>query len=203
LHCLRGFEGVLNSVAVRVAYTYAENGRQHCVFQQRKAAANATYADAWDIGAAGYIDPRKHTDLGKISPWLASAKELAEELNIPLEFLPNREHYQFYGVVKNCLSGQVDLLGECRGNYVPRLEKPGPKVSQLQSCILEPEAIAHFLKARPWWVPTAIVNVILVLEAAGFERSVIEREFRKAGLARILYLKPFRPSRDYVRTTSR
>jgi len=113
---------ILNSLAVRIAYVIGDTGKRVVEFHLRKGGANATYGDSWDVGAAGYIDPKRHRDpewIERISPWQAAMYELSEELRIPSHELPYREHYYFFGVGRNWPTGQVDLLGMCDGHFAP------------------------------------------------------------------------------------
>ena len=91
---------ILNSLTVRVAFVYERKGEKWIEFHQRKGGPNATYKNAWDVSAAGYVDPSRHgdpDDRERVSPWVACAYELAEELGIPSFELPHRDHYQFFG----------------------------------------------------------------------------------------------------------
>src|SRR6266568_5657666 len=125
----------------------------------------------------------------RLSPWLAAANELQEELNIRLEYLPHRDQYDFFGVVQNGYTGQLDLLGECKGDFWTdwTTHRPGFKVQKIEACELTPEEIAKFVREKHWWVPTAILTVILVLEAR-YPRHDIEKAFRKYELASSIYL---------------
>ena len=71
---------------------------------ERMSGPNATYKGAWDVGAAGYIDPEEHQDpeaIHRTSCWRACAAEITQELNIPQSYLQNREHYRYFGVGRN------------------------------------------------------------------------------------------------------
>jgi hypothetical protein len=181
---------ILNSLAVRVAYVYKKQnfsgGSEVWVeFHQRKA-ETATYKLAWDVGAAGYIDPHKHKTKekdGYVSPWLACASELVEELNIPRVELPNREHYFFFGIGRNDPTGQLDLLAYCESPYVPnpRRRPRSPYVKGYARCPLTPRSIAKFVASKRKWVPIAILTLILTLESFGFVRAEIESEFARIG----------------------
>ncbi|MCI0560376.1 MAG: SIR2 family protein, partial [Nitrososphaera sp.] len=128
LPCLADIKGRVqtNSLAVMIAYTYTDpdDNARYCVFHQRKGEQNASWKEAWTIGASGYIDPKKHSEFGRISPWLAAAYELEEELNIRREYLPNREHYKFFGVARATERGFLDVIGECTADYVPHFDRP-------------------------------------------------------------------------------
>ncbi|GEM_PF-4609204 len=178
---------VLNSLAVRVAYTFRRGSEWWCEFHQRRAGRNATYQEAWDIGAAGYINQlsEKHRDPEApdiTSPWRAAASEIAEELGLPPEELPNREHYVFFGLGRNDPTGQLDLLGLCRGIYVPPTDRATTaRVMAFDRCPLTPAAAAAFLEEKGRWVPTAILTLILTLEHIGFARHEIDARFGALG----------------------
>jgi hypothetical protein len=172
---------ILNSLAVRVALVY-EHERQNWVeFHQRKGGPNATYKRAWDVSAAGYVDPIRHRDPenpAKVSPWQAAAHELAEELGIPLVEFPYRDNYHFFGVGRNDPTGQLDLLAYYASPFVPDPTRPPtPRVSQFGRCRLDPESVASFIGSNKYWVPTAILTLILTLEAFGFTRDRIRESF--------------------------
>lgn len=183
---------VLNSLAVRVAFVYERKGEKWLEFHQRKGGANATYKNAWDVGAAGYIDPSRHRDpdvRGRVSPWLACAYELSEELGIPTFQLPHRDHYQFFGLGRNYPTGQLDLLAFCEAVVPPDVSRPPTaRVLKFGRCRLNPESVASFVRSRRKWVPTALLTVILTLEAFGYSRARIVRAF--SPLAGKLYLSP-------------
>lgn len=139
--------------------------------------------DAWDVGAAGYIDQEDHIDLEypeRISPWRASAAEIEQELNIKEWDLQNREHYQFFGVGRNEPTGQLDILGVCQLANEPH---PGrakkPRVLCYDRCLLTPESVANFVLEKKYWVPTALLTLVLVLQAEKFETSRIEAAFAR------------------------
>jgi nucleoside phosphorylase len=182
----------LNSLAVRVGLVYEKEGSSWLEFHQRKGRANATYKGSWDVAAAGYIDPRKHADPedpDRLSPWWACAKELTEELNLSSAELPYREHYYFLGLGMNAPTGQLDLLAICESDAAPDPNRtPTKKVQKYDRCVLEPEALAQFIAARRDWVPTALLVVILALEAFGFPKERIARSF--SPLAGRLNLQP-------------
>jgi hypothetical protein len=179
---------ILNSLAVRVAYVYKKRNRKNksqrwIEFHQRKA-STATYKLAWDVGAAGYIDPDRHKPeeaVDQVSPWFACANELVEELNIPAVELPNREHYFFFGLGRNDPTGQLDLLAYCDSPFVPNPNraKRGKYVKGFGRCLLTPKSVATFVASKGKWVPTAILTLILTLEAVGFAKDEIEYEFEK------------------------
>ena len=176
---------ILNSLAVRVAYVFEDaNRRKWIEFQERAERENATYSLSWDVSAAGYIDPQRHEDpkvLGRVSPSEACASELAEELRIKRTLLPNRDNFYFLGVGRNDPTGQLDLLAYCLASEVPEPRRaPSPLVKSYDRCILEPEAIAAFVRDKRRWVPTALLTLILTLEACGrgrYTRRRIEEAF--------------------------
>jgi hypothetical protein len=180
----------LNSLAVRVGVTYTDRrGRRRLLFHQRKARSNATYNAAWDVSAAGYVNARSHTDAAQLSPWKACSAEILEELGIELEHLPYREEYRFFGVIRNTFTGQLDILATVDLSGLPRVA-PTAKVEAVQDCELDPAAIAEFIAARKWWVPTAVVCAILILETS-HSRTDIGEFFSRAGVFERITLKPF------------
>lgn len=186
----------LNSLAVRILYKFKnKRGKQVAVFHKRRARTNATYKNAWDVSAAGYIDS-DHLDpeienTERISVWQASICELSEELGIPKENLPYREKFAFFGVIKNGFTGQVDLLCETLGfdEVEPRTFAEGP-VDIIDVCELEPITIAKFIKSKKWWVPTAIITIIMSLQSAGYKRKLIEKVFNDNNVSKHLKLTP-------------
>ncbi len=183
---------ILNSLAVRVAYVYERKGEKWLEFHQRKGGTNATYKNAWDVGAAGYIDPSRHGDpdvRGKVSPWLACAFELSEELGVPTFQLPHRDHYQFFGLGRNCPTGQLDLLAFCEAVVPPDVSRSSTaRVLKFGRCRLNPESVASFVLSRRRWVPTALLTVLLTLEAYEYPRARIHKAF--SPLAGRLHLDP-------------
>jgi hypothetical protein len=172
---------VLNSLAVRVLLLHTVDGQLHAEFHRRKGHYNATYASAWDVGAAGYIDSLLHVDpesAGRVSPWVAARAELREELNLRNEMLPYREGFFFLGIGRNTPTGQVDVLGYCRsGMPIPLNREPTKGVSEYGRCIFDPRNVARFVAAKRKWVPTALLTLILCLEALGHSREEIETAF--------------------------
>jgi len=188
-----GSRHILNSLAVRVAYVYQDANRQRLVeFQERQERENATYGGAWDVSAAGYIDPQRHEDPrvpGRVSPWQACACELAEELQIPPTGLPHRDNYYFFGVGTDDPTGQVNLLAYCLGSYVPDPKRtPSALVKSYDRCVLQPEAVAAFVRRKRHWVPTALLTLVFTLEACGYTRRRIQEAF--ATCAGVLDLSP-------------
>lgn len=178
-----GSRYILNSLAVRVAYVYEDLAHRKWVeFQQRQERENATYSGSWDVSAAGYIDPQRHEDTkipGRVSPWRACASELSEELQIRTSLLPHRDNYYFFGVGRNDPTGQLDLLAYCLAKHVPDPKRaPSPLVKGYDRCVLEPEALAAFVLQKRRWVPTALLTLVLTLEACGpYTRRRIEQAF--------------------------
>lgn len=172
---------ILNSLAVRVAVTYLKNGEKWVEFHQRKGQGNATYKDAWDVGAAGYVDPQDHIDIDareRISPWRASAAEIEQELNISESELQNREHFQYFGIGRNDHTGQLDILGVCQLARAPDPARAiKPRAKRYDRCLLTPELVAAFILEKRYWVPTALLTLILVLQQEKFERPHIEAAF--------------------------
>lgn len=172
---------ILNSLAVRVAYVYRLGDEWWIEFHRRKTALNATYEGAWDVGAAGYIDPDRHQDPDsplRISPWMACAAELSEELGIPIADLPHRDHYYFFGIGRNDPTGQLDLLAYCRGvSPTDPGRPPTARVQEFGRCLLSPTTVTAFLAEKRRWVPTAVLTVFLTLEAIGYKRVAIEDAF--------------------------
>jgi transcriptional regulator with XRE-family HTH domain len=174
---------VLHSLAIRVAYVWERDGERWLEFHQRAAGANATWEDAWDTGAAGYVDPIRHKDpynKTRVSPWQAGADELNKELGIPTFELPHRDNYYFLGVARDQPTGHVILLGHCQASFAPDpARKPMALVKAYDRCRLDPEAVADFIVSKRRWVPSAILLLILVLEAFGFAKAEIEQAFTR------------------------
>jgi len=174
---------VLNSLAVRVAVSYKKDGQTWVEFHQRRKELNATYPAAWDVGAAGYIDLNKHFDpeaKNRISPWQACAFEISEELNIDECDLPYRENYSFFGLARNDLTGQLDILASCE---LPEAPDPQRKVASRAiaygRCLLTPESVSSFVLDKHYWVPTALLTMVLLLHAQDFPMRRIEEAFRR------------------------
>jgi nucleoside phosphorylase len=183
----------LNSLAVRIALTFERDGQPWVEFQ-RRSKANFTYKQAWDVTAAGYIDRERHKDDDKperISPWVACREEIHEEAGISRADLQYREEFYFFGIGMNEPTGQLDILGTCKLNAPPEPNRPtsSDKVMGYDRCVLEPFEIARFLEDKVYWVPTAVVTLVLVLESYGFERQSIENAFSR--LQDRLYLEPY------------
>jgi predicted nucleotidyltransferase len=175
-------EHVLNSLAVRVAFIFERDSENWIEFHQRLAKANATYGESWDVGAAGYVDPARHKDPEaplRVSPWQACAFELSEELGIEQFDLPHRDHYFFFGLGRNDPTGQLDLLGYCHSAVPlnPNRDKTA-RVSGFGRCRFDPVSVAAFVLAKKRWVPTAVLTIILTLEAYGFPVDSIVAAFK-------------------------
>jgi predicted nucleotidyltransferase len=169
---------VLNSLGVRVAYVYQAGGAYWVECHQRKGGPNATYKDSWDVGGAGYIDPERHKDPlddTRISPWQAAAAEIAEELAIAPHQLPHRDHYFFFGLGRNDPTGQIDVLGYCLATNSPDPDRPPTaRVNAYDRCELNPASVARFLSRKRRWVPTAVLTLVLTLEALDYSRDEID-----------------------------
>jgi hypothetical protein len=174
----------MNSLAVRVAVTYEEQ-RTHWVEFHQRSKLNGTYREAWDVGAAGYIDRSSHKDPEHperiVSAWGACIDEIRKELNISESNLPYRDHYSFFAVGMNVPTGQTDLLGMCQCVVAPDPGRPvrSDRVSEFARCRLEPYALANFIEEKKYWVPTAVVTLVCALEAMGTERGTIEKAFSR------------------------
>jgi hypothetical protein len=168
--------------------TYDQGGHRWVEFHQRSS-LNGTYKEAWDVGAAGYIDRSRHKDPEHpdriVSPWGACIDEIERELNIPREDLLYRDHYSFFGIGMNWYlkspTMQTDLLGVCHCEIAP---DPGravrsDRVLHFDRCVLEPFAIANFIEEKHYWVPTAVVTLVLALHSSGTEWSTIEAAFSR------------------------
>lgn len=157
----------LNSLAVRVAYIYKENQTWYMEFQQRSG-ENATYKKAWDVAAAGYLDPRRHGDLedeSVLSIVQAARHEMSEEMKIPINEVPYKEDFYFFGVTRNVHTGQLDVLGYCIGERARDKLSSGVTseyVERFERCELNPEQLVRFIIEKQYWVPTAILNVMFV-----------------------------------------
>lgn len=194
----------LTSLGVRVSYTFPMD-RQWRVAFHRRGVNNEDYAGAWDIGAAGYLDPVRHRPLqgldpGTGSPYQAARNELAEELGLSMLSLPHPDNVSFFGIVRNTLQGTISLTGECRDESRKK-PPPGPesqsKVAEVASCNLDPESVGEFIVEKRYWTPEAIVTAVLTLEAHGFPRPAIEQAFKDAGMTNgRVRLSPFVGGRE-------
>jgi transcriptional regulator with XRE-family HTH domain len=172
---------ILHSLALRVAYVFDREDEHWVEFHQREEHGNATWKGAWDVGAAGYVDPLNHRDPrdeSRISPWQGCVDEISKELGIPTYELPHRDHYRFFGLAREKSTGHIILVGYCHGSFIP---DPGRKAMALvrayDRCRLTPEAVADFIRAKRKWVPAALLTLILTLEAFRFSKARIERAF--------------------------
>jgi nucleoside phosphorylase len=173
---------VLNSLAVRVAVVHeAETDKRVIEFHQRSK-SNGTYALAWDVGAAGYINSTDHLDPSdnkRISPWQTCVEEIETELKIPSHLLPHRDQYRFFGVGMNEPTGQLDLLALCHITEakIPLRIPDGDRVIAYDACALTPEVLASFVRSKRKWVPTALLTMVFVLQYFGFSTARIEQAF--------------------------
>jgi predicted nucleotidyltransferase len=172
LASLQKFKGeyCLNGLAVRVGYLYEENEKLYLEFQQRSM-KNGTYRMAWDVAASGYLDPAKHADADdetgiRVGILEAARAELSEEMKIAPDKLPYEEMFYFFGVTRNLFTGQLDVLGYCIADH-SRAKVCGKgmsdKVHLFEQCEMKVDKIIEFIKAREYWVPTAILTVMLIL----------------------------------------
>ncbi len=172
---------ILNSLAVRVALYYDVDGEYWLECHQRKSSSNSTYKMAWDVSAAGYIDPDNHRDpedITRISVWQAAATELSEELGLERFDLPARDHFYFWGIGRNDATGQLDILGACQSVIRPDPNRsPTNCVHCYDRLRLTPQHAAEFIEKKVKWVPTAILTICLLLEHLGCSRSTIRDEF--------------------------
>lgn len=191
----------LNSLAVRIGLVHKKKGKNYLIFHQRMPKENATYEEAWDVSAAGYINPSFHSEDGKtISPWLASKVELSEELTIPEELLPFRENYGYFGLIRNKFTGQLDIFGvatesgsynieDLNKNLLEKEEKR--RVKKIKECLLNPDSIAKFISDAEYWVPTAVVTAVFILGAFGYTMKSIEKSFEKENVFKRIKIEPF------------
>lgn len=195
-------EHSLNSLAVRIGLVHTNNKNNYLIFHQRMPKENATYQGAWDVSAAGYINPSFHSEDGgkTISPWLASRAELSEELTIREELLPFRENYKYFGLIRNAFTGQLDIFGVATANMFYEIKEinrnllnMGEKrrVKLVKNCILDPISIAKFIRKAEYWVPTAIVTVVFILHSLGYTMKSIEKSFAKEKVLDNVKIAPF------------
>ena len=176
----------VSSLGIRFAYTYERDGRSFALFQQRSSAAD-DFACSWEIGAGGYVDPRRHQREGHLSLVMAAELELREEFSLPEAAFPYKDNFVFFGVSRDVRTGDVSVAGECRGVLAPDLSRlASDEIIGVAESELTPEAMASFLceprgsnsnDSKPRWVGEGIVQIVLVLEAHGFPRAEIERAF--------------------------
>jgi hypothetical protein len=193
---------VFSTLALRVAYVSSIRDREPWVeFHQRDPVNNSTWQDAWDVGAAGYVDPQNHryTESNKtISPKIACASELIEELALKGHQLPFEDHFHFFGYAQDLPSRHIILLCLCESGYTPDPYRKPPAdertgkqfVKGYDHCILNPDAIAEFIVLRKHWVPSAILTLILTLEFFGYPKTDIEQAFAKRRLQEFVDLSP-------------
>lgn len=196
----------LTSLGVRTVYIYEDrsDGKKYCLFH-RRSAQNADYIGAWDIGAAGYINPSVHVfpeGTSRLSPFACARDEIREELKILS--LPDFGDFQFFGVTRNTVSPFISLVGQVKANSPPDLrrinQQLGKRVECVERCELKPEKIAKFMTEKRYWTPEAILPAVLTLEANGFNLPSIEEAFSKqVGLSDI-ELRPFQGWAQKFRT---
>ncbi len=186
------------SFAIKVMLIYKKKGKHYIVFQQRNN-RNFTYKWGWDVSAAGYLEPwyvSKSSDKyicirnnpqatieNILSAWCNIKKEIEEEIGI--KNLPYIESYKFLCVVRNNLTKSLDLIGYVESPFDYDIEELNntirnkyiTKVAQIESCELNPKALAEFIKAKMYWEPKAIVTVILLLLKYGYSSKEIEDAF--------------------------
>jgi transcriptional regulator with XRE-family HTH domain len=175
---------VLHSLALRVAYVFENpDGSRWVECHQREGRGNATWKDAWDVGAAGYVDPLRHKeprDPNRISPWQACCDEIEKELNVDGYELPHRDNYYFFGLAHDQPTGHLILLAYCHARLPLNPDRPlAPLVQAYDRCELTPEAVADFIAEKRRWVPSAILTFTLTLEAFGSSKKDIEKAFAK------------------------
>lgn len=206
----------LIALAVKIALIYSKiiDNREKIflIFQKRDEKINSMYQGAWDVSAGGYISEAAHTievqdqNTGNtvkwISPWKASLNELEEELNINGSRLPDREHYFFFGYLRNKLNGSIDIVGvaDARNSEEISLEniKEGLKererrgsVLDVDECEMEPGKIADFIIDKHYWNPKAIILVMLLLEFIGYDRNDIIKIFKNNRVFERVEYRPF------------
>ena len=176
---------LLNNLAVRVAAVYEDGTNTFVEFHQRQKVLNSSYAEAWDVGAAGYIHAKKYPDPyyeNPVSVWKAAEDEILDELNAPDAAMPSRESYAFFGLGRNEETGQIDILGACfLSGRLQADRPPSAKVIAYDRCVLSPKDVVTFVIAKRRWIPTALMTLVLLLQARGFSRHSIENEFARCG----------------------
>jgi hypothetical protein len=186
----------LNSLGVRAAFTYHEKGKEYCLFHQR-GDKNQDHKYAWDIGAAGYIDPNKKgvkISSKRLSAWKAAKNELDEELFITVSggVYPTNEGFAFFGLTRDTVTHTITLFGECKGTVKPDIKRIkrnlGKRVQDVQKCEIKPIEFANFIKSKGYWVPEAIVTAVFVL-ARRFAFDDIRKVFEDRNLGNV-DLKP-------------
>ncbi len=190
--------------------TYRRAGRTFALFHQRST-ENGDYAYAWDIGAAGYLNPdEKQPDVtmpdGLLSPFAQAQHECFEELGFPsIGTGSNPEMMEFFGVTRDTRLGTTTLCGEWRmpsSLPPPDLEalnggRLSRKVREIRECELTPDAFARFITelepgpgGRPRMVAEALLLTVLVLSSHSFDWSDIEDVFDFFGVMKRVDLQP-------------
>lgn len=203
-------DSVPYSLGVRVAVTYRREGRWYTLFHQRSS-DNGDYALAWDIGAAGYLNPDERspnvslTD-GYLSPYAQAVHECWEELGFPrIGAATNAEVMEFFGVTRDTRLGTTTLCGEWRmpEGLIPNVgelngERLSRKVVRIRECELTPDAVARFFVqpepgsiSAPRVVAEALLLTVLVLNSHSFNWSDIEATF---AAQKVMHVVDFRPS---------
>lgn len=186
-----GMNYSLNLLAIRIAAVYEENSRLWVALQQRDP-SNDTYAEAWDVGAAGFVstlgpqiqgnhrDPEKSD---RISLWWATHNEMSEELSLdPAIYLQQREQCEFYGISQIRRVGGFEILGAYYLKQPPdqgRAVRKHGKVCNYDCCPLVPEDVVQCVIKKRYWLPTALLTLKLLLEAKGFDPLEINRAFSR------------------------
>ncbi len=162
---------------------------------------NFMYKRAWDLSAAGYLEPQyisksndgnvctrnKPPALSEniLSAWCHIRKEIEEEIGINERDLPYIEGYNFLCVIRNNLTKSLDLIGYVESPFNYNIQKLNEiirnrgvsKVEKIESCELNPQALAEFIKAKKYWEPKAIVSLILILLKYEYDSTEIENAF--------------------------
>ncbi len=181
---LRSFmqEHIVNSLAVRVCLVFQESNQKIIAFQKR-GESNSTYSEAWDVAAAGYIDPIKHihNEYKKLSAYVTARNELVEEQNIEFLDLPNQERFSFFGICRMELTNSFDIIALCETDQdIGRHRSPREsvkKVSEFGYCALNPKDVADFIAEKKYWIPGAIISLYMTLRYFGFSNENILAEF--------------------------
>ncbi len=173
------------SLGVKVALVFKKS-EKNFVLLQRRGQKNFVRPGAWDLSAAGYLDPQVHSeDNGKtISLWKAASMELKEELCLRKGQVPYREKYYFLYLFRNTNSGLANVAGIVTSPFQydvndlnNRVKEKFSKVSEVAACEINPKSIAEFIIEKHYWSPTAILVLLSTLGFFGFRASDIEREF--------------------------
>jgi transcriptional regulator with XRE-family HTH domain len=175
---------ILHSLPIRVAYLFDDPpGETWVECHQRSCSGNATWPGAWDVGAAGYVDPIRHRDptaRKRISLWQTACDELEKELNLEAYELPHRDNCHFFGTSQDLPTRHINILGYCHTHYKPKPDRAqAPLTLAYDRCRLTPDAVAQFIVDKHHWVPCAILTLILTLEATGYPKQAIEEAFEK------------------------